>query len=232
MTDIQLLREVFLFTFDVFATDPSEVQQGVDGVNNVRHARELLGVLVNKGLVVTDQNDDGTDVWQSADTYDYITREQATKNFDTVFVNPTEEVTVNTNDTLDNATAHHTTPKGGHCLCGCGALTNAGSIYKPGHDARHVSKLLKATLAGEVTKVEAHKALPSAPLSYKYDNALANAQEKAAAPKRTRKDDAGGPVVEATDPVKIGRWEYPGRKVDGKLERNTKRDGSGEWVAV
>lgn len=31
--------------------------------------------------------------------------------------------------------------------------------------------------------------------------------------------------------VKIGRWEYPVRNwADGRQERNTKRDGSGEWI--
>ena len=31
--------------------------------------------------------------------------------------------------------------------------------------------------------------------------------------------------------VKVGRWEYPTRTyTDGSIERNTKRDGSGEWV--
>lgn len=33
--------------------------------------------------------------------------------------------------------------------------------------------------------------------------------------------------------IKVGRWEYPSRKyTDGSVERNTKRDGSGEWVAA
>lgn len=32
--------------------------------------------------------------------------------------------------------------------------------------------------------------------------------------------------------VKIGRWEYPAKNLDGQIVRNTKRDGSGEWVAV
>lgn len=33
--------------------------------------------------------------------------------------------------------------------------------------------------------------------------------------------------------VKVGRWTYPGRElVDGTTIRNTKRDGSGEWVNV
>ena len=30
--------------------------------------------------------------------------------------------------------------------------------------------------------------------------------------------------------VKIGRWTYPARKQGGEVSRNTKRDGSGEWV--
>lgn len=33
--------------------------------------------------------------------------------------------------------------------------------------------------------------------------------------------------------IKQGRWEYPARKyTDGSIERNTKRDGTGEWVAA
>lgn len=33
--------------------------------------------------------------------------------------------------------------------------------------------------------------------------------------------------------VKVGRWTYPARIfTDGSVERNTKRDGSGEWVAA
>lgn len=42
--------------------------------------------------------------------------------------------------------------------------------------------------------------------------------------------------VESADDVKVGRWVYPARKIvrkDGEtlaFQRNTKRDGSGEWV--
>lgn len=39
------------------------------------------------------------------------------------------------------------------------------------------------------------------------------------------------PVYRERGFVKIGRWEYPLRENHfGKTERNTKRDGSGEWV--
>lgn len=34
-----------------------------------------------------------------------------------------------------------------------------------------------------------------------------------------------------TGTVKVGRWEYPTREdEDGNIQRNTKRDGSGDWV--
>ncbi|QDH48241.1 hypothetical protein SEA_MAMAPEARL_53 [Arthrobacter phage MamaPearl] len=39
------------------------------------------------------------------------------------------------------------------------------------------------------------------------------------------------PAYKELAPVKVGRWEYPARQNHfGKTERNTKRDGSGEWV--
>jgi hypothetical protein len=40
------------------------------------------------------------------------------------------------------------------------------------------------------------------------------------------------PMWEETYPVKVGRWTYPTRQsTTGTQERNTKRDGSGEWIA-
>jgi hypothetical protein len=36
----------------------------------------------------------------------------------------------------------------------------------------------------------------------------------------------------ATTDVKIGRWTYPARTDGTNTVRNTKRDGSGEWIAV
>ncbi|AZS08712.1 hypothetical protein SEA_LENNOX_53 [Arthrobacter phage Lennox] len=39
------------------------------------------------------------------------------------------------------------------------------------------------------------------------------------------------PVYRERGFVKVGRWEYPLRENHfGKTERNTKRDGSGEWI--
>lgn len=44
------------------------------------------------------------------------------------------------------------------CTCGCGETTGGG-LYRPGHDARHVSNLVKQVKAGELTLAEATKAV-------------------------------------------------------------------------
>lgn len=41
-----------------------------------------------------------------------------------------------------------------------------------------------------------------------------------------------GEVREVKGSVKVGRWEYPARKVGGQVWRNEARDGSGEWIPV
>lgn len=44
-------------------------------------------------------------------------------------------------------------------------------------------------------------------------------------------DDFHGPTKWNHGEVKVGRWTYPSRQYeDGLIVRNTKRDGSGEWV--
>lgn len=40
------------------------------------------------------------------------------------------------------------------------------------------------------------------------------------------------PVIEDAGTVKVGRWEYPARKLDGELQRNTRRNGEGDWIAA
>lgn len=37
-------------------------------------------------------------------------------------------------------------------------------------------------------------------------------------------------IISECYPVKVGRWTYPARMVGTKMERNTKRDSSGEWI--
>lgn len=76
------------------------------------------------------------------------------------------------NPALDDSTKVGNTRK---CLCDCGANTNRPeSIYLPGHDARHVSQLLRALRGIEdldhFADVQGQhvKALPSAALQSKY----------------------------------------------------------------
>lgn len=39
-------------------------------------------------------------------------------------------------------------------------------------------------------------------------------------------------MIKIKQDIKIGRWTYPLGVIDGRLVRNAKRDGSGEWVEV
>lgn len=44
-------------------------------------------------------------------------------------------------------------------------------------------------------------------------------------------DTDPGDLGDSIDPVRVGRWTYPARLIGtDRVERNTKRDGSGEWV--
>lgn len=62
------------------------------------------------------------------------------------------------------------------CTCGCGLPITTKALYKPGHDARHVSVLVAELFntiqdGGNVTKqmiASSAKALPSAPLQAKF----------------------------------------------------------------
>lgn len=57
------------------------------------------------------------------------------------------------------------------CRCGCGEKTGGGN-YRPGHDARHVSKLTAAIKSGETTLDRALADLPSDKLRDKLSKAV------------------------------------------------------------
>lgn len=137
----------------------------------------------------------------------------------------------------------------GFCLCGCNQQTSPKANYRPGHDAAHVSFLL-ATIVNhgdfsQAAVAEYAKALPSMPLRQKLERAVDNfVARQSAKPRQSRTEW----VDCDTDDYKIGRWTYPvqvemyredapGLKPGQESEylyfrRNTKRDGSGEWVAL
>ena len=86
------------------------------------------------------------------------------------------------------------------CFCGCGLLAGSKSLYKQGHDAKHVSVLLSYVTVGTHTLDEAKAQLPSTALQVKLHNALARRNRKQAktankAPKGKQQCDRCGAWV-------------------------------------
>jgi hypothetical protein len=137
------------------------------------------------------------------------------------------------------------------CFCGCeGTKKNpksgkgeAGFIQ--GHDQRLKGKLIRAgrngaevaVVAGALISTDAANAGRHLGLSPKgVAQVVAGIERPAKAPAAAKPAAPAGEWLE-DGTHKVGRWEYPRRgfTVDGVVtewQRNTKRDGSGEWVAV
>lgn len=216
------LRETYLHVFDSFATTPSDIVDEVDGVSNVRFARELLGTLVQAGLVAETEGDEGA-VWQTCpDTYDSIDRDEAERRIDNWLnnTNTTEEKKMS----AAPKTAPSTKSEGYHpCYCGCGENVPQKSFYRPGHDARHAGNIGRLVAS---TRNEAHfNDLPSERLVIKAKGIAAKALEKELA-KQEREAKKNAPeVVEGT--LQVGKKERIGRKFkDGTVEY---MGDDGEW---
>lgn len=133
------------------------------------------------------------------------------------------------------------------CECGCNNLTRSPEAkFLPGHDQRLVSRIAQdlahARISEDYAKVtfivgEQAQRWPN--LSDKIENAAWKLEAKLVkqAQKRSKQLHA---AVEDLDAelettgeltVKVGRWEYPAKMNNlGLVWRNTKRDGSGEWI--
>lgn len=139
------------------------------------------------------------------------------------------------------------------CLCNCGQATGPKSHYRSGHDATHVSNLLAAIAqSGDLSQANVNRyliGLPSKALQIKLQNAVDRLALRRAAKVagRGRGDSRFEWVDSDTDDYRVGRWLYPVQikmvKEDRLLagedpsaildsRRNTKRDGSGEWVKL
>lgn len=140
------------------------------------------------------------------------------------------------------------------CRCGCKARTqNSSSVYLPGHDARHAGQVARAAAARVIETTPTGRPLTfaviddedmldglSPALKAKATAHIQRLLEKAAnkSEKAARVAAQAEGIVQAhksaqkVGSVKIGRWTYPVRNAAGLAQRNTKRDGSGEWVAV
>lgn len=85
---------------------------------------------------------------------------------------------------------------------------------KQPQDRKVAKKEAKLAAADKVAQEEAEYAEKTAPPEPMFEDEIASGYK-------------------TTEGVKVGRWVYPGRQNHfGVQERNTKRDGSGEWVAV
>ena len=124
------------------------------------------------------------------------------------------------------------------CACHCGQPISSRSTYRPGHDARHVGQVARAAVdafrngQGAVDSPEFYTELDSRPALARKARKMALGIVARAEGKKAAKTGRSIPAQEMTGEVKIGRWTYPARMtLAGKAQRNTKRNGSGEWVA-
>lgn len=225
----QALRSTYLFAFDSFATDPVSVADSVKEVGNARHARECLGVLVNAGLVVQDQVNGGEDVWQTAETYDAITREEAESIIATWLESQGVESPTPQTATPRPPKATGSKPKPDanpadlpNCTCGCGAVIGRKSMYKPGHDARHAGNIAREIAAtNDFTLLEA---LPTDALRDKagamaerlIDKAVAKVERATATPEPTPADTV--PIQEIVAKVNEEVKAEQAAKAEGKAE--------------
>lgn len=132
------------------------------------------------------------------------------------------------------------------CGCGCDANIAGKAMYKPGHDARHAGEVARQIVAARPQGRAALDALlavlPTDALQRKAEG-LADLWIAKADAKQKREDERlakaaakqeAKPEWTDTEPVTVGKVTYPARlHRDGvTVERNSKKDGSGKWVAV
>lgn len=247
------LRFTYLHAFDSFATNPGDLVDATRGTSNVnqRYARELLGILVNAGVLTIEDVNGEEDVWQVAKpgTYDEITREAAVDFIDQWLAEHGGKTVVKSIEKAIKAESKAKAKSGAwtsngeaiNCLCGCGVQVGGKSRYRPGHDARHAGNvartLAKQILAGEYktvgdASIDPMDGIDSERLRGKVlaiAEGIVDKASKSSTKATTRWVDA--------DPIKKGRWTYPARRLEGgpasgQVQRNTARDGSGEWVNV
>ena len=84
------------------------------------------------------------------------------------------------------------------CLCGCDSPVRTGSLYRPGHDARHAAAVGRQLISLDRADDDALAALPSPALRAKATAMLERARA-ARGHVHTMPPGAGTPVIESTD---------------------------------
>lgn len=122
---------------------------------NVRYARELLGLLVQEGLLIETTDADGADAVEACywDTQD-LARGAFEGSFGQAAGRPVSPEVPRR--PVKAARQRPVSLPGGkqlrECGCGCGQRTSGGT-YLPGHDAKHVSKTVAAMVDATNPKV-------------------------------------------------------------------------------
>lgn len=222
------LRTAYLLAFDSFATDPREVAGMIGQHDNIRYARELLGVLTSAGFTAVENVNDEGDVWQVVNpgTYDTHSRDDAEAVIDAWLASKAavapEPEKPSTGGGTSTSKPESVTAEGSPCLCGCGEATGKKSNYRPGHDARHAGQVGRAIAAEFGTpgfdRRELLKALPSEALRDKAEaiaeKATAKANKGAAS---SVKPDAEPKTEEGT--ITVGKDEVAAIRTDGVVTR-------------
>lgn len=132
------------------------------------------------------------------------------------------------------------------CACRCGEhISGAGkskSKFAQGHDQKFVS-WMGIRLASAMAEQDQDEIDQIRFVMESYPNLEAKIESKAARTlgmhnpfiEDTVTDKASGrkPKIERLFNVKVGRWTYPAKLNEkGLTVRNTKRDGTGDWVRV
>lgn len=228
------LRKTYLTIFDNFAMNNSELADEMGKGFNTRYVRELAGALQHGGLVLITEDGDGADVWQTIQTYDDITREEAEAKFNEwAKVKPPSPVNATSTSSPARSAGKAASREPHECLCGCGEVLTTRSLYRPGHDARHAGQVGRAVAEimngghdeGDQIEIDRlYGTLGSDLLRSKAERVADNANRKNLAKAKPEYPDVDGIV-------KVGKNEYPAKREASGVVRFLK-PGATEWATA
>ena len=182
-TDVDDLRKVYLHAYSATATDPTIVEEEVEGING-KYARELLKVLTDGTLLLVEDMD-GEDAWVPNLNLDTNSQEDAEAAFND-WANENGLLVKETKAKSSKSTRNDVGVHG--CYCGCGEQVPGKSFYRPGHDARHAGVI--GRLVASTGDKKHLNDLPSERLVAKAEGIAAKAIKKADAKRKAEHDRA------------------------------------------
>lgn len=202
------------------------------GTINTAYARQIIAELKDRGLVYESEGARGGEL-------DGFTWEQGDQQaFDEAW--PVDETNNQATTEKEAPKMDSTKPKSDKtnkpCACGCGETTR--SLYRPGHDARHASRVAQEMVGQDDAARRAWLTnLPTPALRTKalriYNRLTKQAQAKAIKQAAREAAKATREKIEwEMGYAKVGRWVYPARKRPNATKTayvNERRDGTGAW---